>query len=158
MTAFAAAFVVVVFGVGVPSAALHVASHAGITVVFTPDDMGFEATSTKDLSNIIVEYCDLENHKHEFSGSITVYNHTETQVILGVWVKSGNNGIPGGIPSGAGERFDNAGVDCDIQTTTPSTTPPTTTTEIPFFPSTLALGLGAIGALGGALLVFRRRN
>jgi len=35
---------------------------------------------------------------------------------------------------------------------------PTTTTEVPFFPSVTALALGTVGALGGALLILRRRN
>lgn len=36
--------------------------------------------------------------------------------------------------------------------------PPTTTSEIPFFPSAGALALGAVGAIGGALVLLRRRT
>ena len=48
----------------------------------------------------------------------------------------------------------------DCVTTIPptSTVPPTTTTPVPFFPSATALVLGTVGALGGALLILRRRN
>ena len=84
---------------------------AVITVTFTADDMGFTATSTKDLSNIIVELCGGTVHKHDGLTGPS-YTHTEATAIVGVWVKSGNNGIGGSAPPGAGERFDNAGVDC----------------------------------------------
>lgn len=116
----------------VSSVAVQVSSEATITVVFTPDGMGFEATSSKDLSNVIVEYCDLQNHKHEFtSGQGLIFNHTDTQVILGVWVKSGDNGVPGGLPAGAGERFTNVGADCFVVTTTAASPPVTTDATVP---------------------------
>jgi hypothetical protein len=82
-----------------------------VNVVFDADDMGFTATSDKDISNVIVELCDQTLHKHDGLTGHT-YTHDEAQGIVGVWVKSGNNGIPGNNPPGAGERFDNAGVDC----------------------------------------------
>ncbi len=106
-------------------------SSAVITVTFTGDDMGFTATSTKDLSNIIVELCDGSIHKHDGLTGPT-YVHTETGLIAGVWVKSGNNGIGGSAPPGAGERFDNLGVDCDVPTPTcgeNTTCPPPTCTQ-----------------------------
>ncbi len=40
----------------------------------------------------------------------------------------------------------------------PCVPPTTTTSEVPFFPSMTALALGTVGALGGALLMLRRRN
>lgn len=43
----------------------------------------------------------------------------------------------------------------DETTETPG---PTTSGEIPVFPTSLALALGTVGALGGAFLVMRRRN
>lgn len=150
---------------------------AVITVVFSGDDMGYTVNSTKGISNIIVQYCDLsiDRHEEEFTGAeLKVFSHTEDQVVMGIWVKSGANGIEGNEPPGAGERFDNEGVQCQPATTTnptptpttdaPTPTPttdspnPTPTTEIPFFPSNAALVLGAIGALGGVFAVMRRRN
>lgn len=170
---------------------------ADITVVFTADGLGFTATSTKDLSNIIVELCDGSIHKHDGLNG-TSFVHTEASAIAGVWVKSGNNGIGGDAPPGAGERFDNP-VSCEppvTTTTTTTTEPPVTTTEppvttteppvttteppanttappvttteppspsetpapeIPVFPSWTALGLGLVGALGGAFAILRRR-
>lgn len=43
----------------------------------------------------------------------------------------------------------------ESSTNSTSTTPPST--QIPFFPSATAAVLGIAGALGGALLAFRRR-
>lgn len=179
---------------------------AEITVVFDADDMGFNATSSKDISNVWVVLCDGSEHQHDgLQGHVFV--HREDQVIAGVYVKSGNNGIAGNEPPGAGEFFANEGVDCDgsgsetetetsgsetdtetsgsetetetsgsetdTETSgsdTDSETDPsetdsetsgsdtdTETEEIPVFgaPTTLALGIG--GALGGALLMLRRK-
>jgi hypothetical protein len=42
-------------------------------------------------------------------------------------------------------------------TTSGTTTSPTTSTQIPFFPSGTAVVLGLVGALGGALVMLRRR-
>src|SRR5688572_23258144 len=74
--------VVSLVAIGLPSTASHVASHADITVTFAANDMGFNATSTKGLSNIIVAPCVGASHKHEFTGpEIFWFNHTETFVI-----------------------------------------------------------------------------
>ncbi len=103
----------------------------GITVDFTADDMGFTVTSNKDISNVIVEFCTGIPHKDDGLSGLT-FVHTETQLIVGVWVKSGSNGIDGDAPSGAGQRFDNAGVDCNpTPTPTPTPTPPATPTPPP---------------------------
>jgi hypothetical protein len=58
-------------------------------------------------------------------------------------------------------------VDCPSETTSTTTGPgcvegcqtstTTTTTEIPFFPSAAALGVGVLGAIGGTLFMLRRR-
>lgn len=148
---------------------------AVITVDFHEDDMGFNVTSTKDISNVIVELCDGTLHKHDDLEGLT-FNHTEDQKVVSVYVKSGNNGIEGNDPPGAGERFFNDGVDCDEETQTETETETQTTTgsesetetgseseteteEIPFFggagPSMVALG--ALAAMGGAFLMMRRR-
>lgn len=142
---------------------------AAITVVFTDDGMGFTANSTKDLSNIIVELCDGSLHKHDGLTGHT-FVHNETQAIAGVWVKSGNNGIPGNDPPGAGQRFDNPFAPCtpttsssttttttDEETSTTASTTQTPSEEVPFFTSAPALVLGLGGALGGTLLMLRRR-
>lgn len=86
---------------------------ADITVVFSDDGMTINVTSTKDISNVIIEDCLGVTHKHDNLDGL-FFNHTETFVIAGVWVKSGDNSDPNG-PPGAGERFDNPNADelCD---------------------------------------------
>lgn len=155
---------------------------AVITVDFADDDMGFNVTSSKDISNVIVVLCDGSQHKHDgLDGHY--FNHTEDQEVTGVYVKSGNNGIAGNDPPGAGQFFPNEGVDCSetttstsstdtstssTETTTSSTDTTTTATntttvpdipeeEVPFFGAPLTIGLGLVGAAGGALLMLRRR-
>lgn len=162
--------------IGLPSTASHVEDP--ITVTFAADDMGFNVTSLPhDISNVVVLLCDGTDHKHdELTGHY--FNHTETQAIQAVWVKAGPNaekddGDSDPMPpsynnGGTGQYFPNEGDPCDTPPTssTPPTTsappettpPPTTTSEIPFFPSATALALGTVGALGGALLILRRRN
>lgn len=155
---------------------------AVITVDFSEDDMGFNVTSTKDISNVIVVLCDESQHKHDDLDGL-YFNHTEEQKVTGVYVKSGNNGIEGNDPPGAGEFFANEGVSCsstststsetttstsetttttsDTETTTSETTSTTsdteTTTEVPFFGAPAVMGLGIAGAVGGALFMLRRR-
>lgn len=72
--------------------------------------MGFNVTSSKALSNIIIEYCSGDTQKIEFEDEVETYSFTGNQSILGVWVKSGSFKDDAG-PPGAGERFDNH-VDC----------------------------------------------
>ncbi len=52
----------------------------------------------------------------------------------------------------------NNGCAASPTTSIPGPSSPTTTSEVPFFPSATALALGTVGALGGALLILRRRN
>jgi len=172
-----------------PGAAVPPADPGGdavITVDFAADDMGFNVTSTKDISNVIVVLCDDSQHKHDELDGLH-FNHTEAQEVVGVYVKSGNNGIEGNDPPGAGEYFANEGVDCgetststssstsdtdtgtsgsETDTSTSSTDTATTgsesdtetdTGEIPVFGTATTLALGIGGALGGALLMLRRR-
>ena len=163
----------VLFLAAIPASAAG--DDAVITVVFTADDMGFNATSSKDLSNVIVELCNGTLVKYDgLTGHSFV--DTEAQKIASVYVKSGNNGIEGNQPPGAGQRFFNAGVECsetssstsdtstsstDTSTsdtgTSTSDTETTTHNEIPFFPTGAALGLGVAGALGAGLLLVRRK-
>lgn len=93
---------------------------ADVNVVFDADDMGFNATSTKDISNIIVEDCEGDTHKHDDLDGL-YFVHREDFVIAAVYVKSGNNGIEGNQPPGAGERFVNEGA-CDEETSSSSST------------------------------------
>ena len=192
------------FLLAMPGTAVPPADPGGdavITVVFADDDMGFNVTSTKDLSNVIVVLCDGSQHKHEFVLESGYFNHTEDQEVTGVYVKSGNNGIEGNDPPGAGEFFANEGVDCSETTTSTSDTDTETsgsetdtetsgsetdtetsgsetdtetsgsetdsetsgsdtgteTEEIPVFGTATTLALGVGGALGGALLMLRRK-
>ena len=94
---------------------------AVITVDFADDDMGFNVTSSKDISNIWVVLCDDSQHKHDDLDGL-FFNHTEDQEIVGVYVKSGDNGIEGNDPPGAGEYFANEGVDCGETSTSGSDT------------------------------------
>ena len=100
---------------------------AVITVVFDADDMGFNATSTKDISNVIVEDCEGETHKHDDLDGL-FFEHREDFVIAAVYVKSGSNGIAGNDPPGAGERFVNAGACDETSSSSSSTTSASTTT------------------------------
>jgi hypothetical protein len=164
---------------------------AEITVDFADDDMGFNVTSSKDISNIWVVLCDGSEHKHDDLDGL-YFNHTEDQEVTGVYVKSGNNGIEGNDPPGAGEFFANEGVDCSETTTSTSDTDTETsgsetdtetsgsetdtetsgsetdtetsgseteteTEQIPVFGTATTLALGVGGALGGALLMLRRK-
>lgn len=87
-------------------------SVATISVDFHNNDKGFNTTSSKDLSNIIIEYCDGSYYKIEFDDDGKTYSHYDSQLIVGVWIKSGSYQDPNG-PPGAGQRFDNNGVNCD---------------------------------------------
>ena len=177
---------------------------AVISVRFADDDMGFNVTSSKDISNVIVVLCDGSQHKHDdLTGHF--FNHTEDQEVTGVYVKSGNNGIEGNDPPGAGQFFPNEGVDCSETTTSTSSTDTSTsstdtstsdtdtettgsetdsettgsetetetgsetgsettgsdteteTGQIPVFGTATTMALGIGGALGGALLMLRRK-
>lgn len=124
-----------------PAAAQNENSVSEIDVEFTPDGLGFNVTSSKGISNVVVEYCDGEQHKHEgalFAGEVKFWNHTETQVVKYVYVKSGSEG-----EQGLGPKFTNEHAIC---------------TEIPFFSTGTAVMLATVGALGGAFLVMRRRK
>lgn len=85
---------------------------AEIDVEWHDDGMGFDVTSTKDISNIWVEYCPGDKHKHDNLNS-KEYTHEENKEISRIWVKSGNNGQPDNQPPGAGEEFVNQNADCD---------------------------------------------
>jgi hypothetical protein len=93
----------------------------------------------------------------------------ETVVLTANWTADGDEGQaeahfvsgPFSLPAGHYKVFaSNTGghekmkvfwVDCEAGTTSPPTAP------IPVFPTTAALALGSMGALGGAYLVLRRR-
>lgn len=164
-------------------AAMAQSAPAVIVVTFSDDDKSVSVFSSKDISNVYVQVCgplvahNLPNpnpHKHD---SLTghYFNHTETLKIVGVYVKSGNNGLVSNDPPGAGQFFANAGVTCeststttttsDSETTTTSDNETTTTTsetdppteEVPFFGAPAVMGLGIAGAVGGALFMLRRR-
>jgi hypothetical protein len=193
------------FFLAMPGAAVPPAdpgADAVITVEFSADDMGFNVTSTKGISNVWVLFCERDPHKHEFSAEILFFNHTETDVVTGVYVKSGNNGVDVPGLGGAGEFFANEGVDCSSETTTSTSDTDTETSgsetetetsgsetetetsgsetetetsgsetdsetsgsetqteteEIPVFGTATTLALGVGGALGGTLLMLRRR-
>lgn len=97
---------------------------AVITVVWDLDGMGFNVTSTKDISNIIVQPCPpgdpykIEDIFEE--ENLTQFDHrNESFDILAIWVKSGNNHDPENPAPppfnnrGAGEKFENPFADCE---------------------------------------------
>ncbi|MHB8605603.1 MAG: hypothetical protein ACYDCK_10155 [Thermoplasmatota archaeon] len=57
----------------------------------------------------------------------------------------------------AGDGQNETRTDNDVNDTTDLPCVPPPPPEIPFFPSTLALGLGSMGALVGTVLIFRRK-
>lgn len=88
------------------------ASVADIRVEFGGNGTDFRVTSDKDLSNIIIDYCEPQgDEKIEFEDGIKTYAHTGDGTVDGIWVKSGSHLDPNG-PPGAGERFDNPNASC----------------------------------------------
>lgn len=121
LTVAVAATMVMAFAV--PAQAQGQGGDAEITVEWHEDGMGFNVTSSKDISNIIVTDClDLATHKHEYGDNNTTINHTEVFEIKAIWVKSGNNHNESGPQPpapfdnpGAGEYFENPNVTCEGQ-------------------------------------------
>lgn len=96
---------------------------AEIDVEFDEDNMGFNVTSSKEISNVIVEVCPRDDqrqaHKHEGIES-TEYEHREDETVVAIWVKSGDNHDPTDPQppapfnnEGAGEYFENEDAECD---------------------------------------------
>lgn len=104
-------------------------SAAEIDVEWHEDNMGFNVTSSKEISNVIVEYCPRDDqrqaHKHEKvfqTSNLKEWEHRENETITDIWVKSGNNHDPTQKQPpapfdnpGAGEHFENPNADCDEQ-------------------------------------------
>lgn len=77
----------------------------------SPGDPSVYVTSTKDLSNVVLEFADGSHQKFEGLGSIKTATFSGTgqyagKDIVGVWIKSGQNGSGDG--PGYGERIDNS--------------------------------------------------
>ncbi len=100
---------------------------ADVEVEWHEDGMGFNVTSSKDISNVIVELCPRGDeriaHKHEDrfeEEDIKEWTHRENETIVAIWVKSGNNHDPNDPKPpapfdnpGAGEYFENTEADCE---------------------------------------------
>lgn len=91
-------------------------SQPQIYVTFSGDRQSVNVTSSKDLSNVVLEFCDGVHYKFDgLSGKNRTFaglgNHAG-KIIKTVWVKSGSNSSNDG--PGYGERFNNptAGDDC----------------------------------------------
>ena len=98
-----------------------------IRVVFSPESLSVKVQSSKDLSNVVIKYCDgstdykfdgLSGLERTFSGS--------GKTIAGVWVKSGCN--QSGDGPGYGVFFGN---ECPATTPTPTPTPSCTPSLTP---------------------------
>lgn len=72
-------------------------------------DNSVYVTSTKDLSNVVLEFADGAHQKfqglHGFTGTFQGTGENEGKQVVGVWIKSGCNNSSGG--PGYGERIDN---------------------------------------------------
>lgn len=93
---------------GATTSHVHVHSRgadAKITVSFT--DTSVSVTSTKDLSNIVLEFIDGIHQKFEgltgTTGTFSGEGRHRGKRVVGIWVKSGNNGSGDG--PGYGEYF-----------------------------------------------------
>lgn len=98
-----------------------------IDVVWHEDGMGFNVTSSQDISNVIVELCPRDDqrqaHKHEAvfqQEDIREWEHREDETITDIWVKSGDNHDPTQEQPpepynnpGAGEHFENEDAVCE---------------------------------------------
>lgn len=97
-------------------------TQAQIYVYFSGDRKSVYATADKDLSNVVLEFCDGVHYKFDglrgTSGWFWGIGANADKVIKRVWVKSGSNFSNDG--PGYGERFVNptAGQDCDANGTT----------------------------------------
>lgn len=102
---------------------------ADIDVEWHEDNMGFNVSSDKEISNVIVELCpkgdQRQAHKHEDvfkREDLKEWTHRENETVIAIWVKSGNNHDPTGPQPpapfnnpGAGEYFENPDAECRPQ-------------------------------------------
>jgi hypothetical protein len=90
------------------------AEAVAVGAISTPEAAYSESvyvTSSKDLSNVVLEFAD-ENHQkfeglHGYTGTFKGTGEHEGKEVVGVWIKSGCNSSDDG--SGYGERIDNPG-------------------------------------------------
>ncbi|MEQ8477434.1 MAG: PKD domain-containing protein, partial [Fulvivirga sp.] len=85
---------------------------AEVSAVFADDNLSVTANSTKDLSNVVIKYCDESTEKYDdLSGNSQTF--TSEIIIIGIWIKSGCNLSDDG--SGFGEYIENVNWDgsCD---------------------------------------------
>lgn len=91
------------------------AGEADISAEFSKDSTSVTATSSKELSNVVLEFCDGSQQKFDGltdrTGTFTGTGDHAGKVIVTAWVKSG--GFLSGDGPGFGERFDNADAACD---------------------------------------------
>ncbi|MTI37934.1 hypothetical protein, partial [Fulvivirga lutimaris] len=77
---------------------------AEVSAVFGEDNLSVTANSTKDLSNVVLKFCDETTEKiEELTGSSQTF--TSEIFIVGIWIKSGCNQSDDG--SGFGEYIEN---------------------------------------------------
>jgi hypothetical protein len=99
-----------------------------IYVTYRADRKSVYITSTKDLSNVVLEFCDGIHYKFDGltgkTGTFAGIGSNSGKTIKTVWVKSGSNFSNDG--PGYGERFNNPTVNNDCQLVPP----PTTTQEV----------------------------
>lgn len=99
---------------------------AEIDVEWHADNKGFNVTSSKEISNVIVELCprgdQRQAHKHQGGFDGKNWTHREDEVIKAIWVKSGDNHDPTQPQPpepfnnpGAGEYFENPDAVCEPQ-------------------------------------------
>lgn len=64
-------------------------AYADVTLTFHNDSLGFDAASSKDISNIVVSYCDDTEETLEFGDNNTTYTHDANRTIQSATLKSG---------------------------------------------------------------------
>lgn len=105
---------------------------AEINVVF--DGASVAVESTKDISNIVLEFCDGTTQRFEglsgLTGTFSGTGENEGKILEGIWVKSGDN--KSGDGPGYGEYFA-SGADCSPspENTEVTPTPPAVQTNPP---------------------------
>lgn len=104
------------------------ASSAEITVVF--DGASVAVESSKDISNIVLEFCDGTTQRFEglsgLTGTFSGTGDNEGKILKGIWVKSGDN--KSGDGPGYGEYFA-SGADCSPPPENTEVTPTTPVVE-----------------------------
>lgn len=106
-------------------AALAAGSSADVTVTAADDCTSIDVSSTKDISNVVLEFADGDTQRFEDlpereTGTFAGTDDNLGEVITSAWIKSGDN--TSGDGPGYGEHFEFDASDCDEDSGTAGTT------------------------------------